>query len=72
MVKNYQNNLRKKNSLFYRLVSKAYYKDTKKKNVWYWRQGGRRREGGRGEREKWTSEAEMHMIKKLVYDRNGI
>ena len=34
--------------------------------------GRRRREGGRGEREKWTSEAEMHMIKKLVYDRNGI
>lgn len=31
MVKNYQNNLRKKNSLFYPLVSKTYYKDTKKK-----------------------------------------
>lgn len=31
MVKNYQNNLRKKNSPFYPLVSKAYYKDTKKK-----------------------------------------
>lgn len=35
--------------------------------------GDREGEGeSRGEREKWTSEAEMHMIKKLVYDRNGI